>query len=133
MALEAQYQQSASALAHTLMPPTTHECTVAVAEDPFVRRYVRALLTRHGFRIVENDSRLTRKLLESGELTPDILITNEPGTFAGFAAFLPIVYLAAAPDPKLVESFKFSRMVRKPFLAEQLLQALNELSAATLT
>jgi hypothetical protein len=109
-----------------------NERTVAVAEDPFVRRYVRALLLKHGFQIVENDTRVTRRLMESGDLKPDVLITNDPTTFAGFAAYLPVVYLAAAPDPALVARFKLSRMVRKPFEAEQLLQALNELTAGAL-
>ncbi len=114
------------------MTPIQHECTVAVAEDPFVRRYVRALLVKHGFQIVENDTRLTRKLMESGELKPDILITNDPDAFAGFAAELPVLYLAAAPDPARVEAFRNARLVRKPFQAQQLLAALSELTAGAL-
>jgi hypothetical protein len=102
-----------------------------VAEDPFVRRYIRALLVKHGFQIVENDARQTRKLMESGEWKPDVLVTNDPGSFAGFAAQLPVVYVSAAPDPKLVERFRFCRMLRKPFPAEQLLRALDELMAVT--
>jgi len=130
MPLPVEYQQNAATLRAPLMSPLPAEPTIAVAEDPFVRRYVRTLLTKHGFRTVESDPHLTRKLLESGELRPDILITNDPEMFAGFAAYLPVVYLAAAPDPKMVETFRFSRMVRKPFVAEQLLRAVSELVAA---
>ena len=115
-----------------MMTPLQHECTVAVAEDPFVRRYVRALLVKYGFRIAENDVRLTRKLMESGELKPNVLITNDPDAFAGFAAELPVLYLAAAPDPARVEAFRNARMVRKPFQAQQLLAALSELTAGAL-
>ena len=122
-------EQLADTPSNISMFPSLQRRTVAVAEDPFIRRYVRALLARHGFQIVENDTRLTRKLMESGELKPDLLITNEPGSFTGFGEDLPVVYLAAAPDPALVEPFRLSRMVRKPFLAEQLLQAVNELTA----
>lgn len=104
------------------------DTTVAVAEDPFVRRYVRALLLKHGFHIVENDSRVTRKLMESGELKPDVLVTNDPACFAGFAG-VPVVYIAAAPDPELVVPFKLVRMVRKPFEGDQLLRAVSELAA----
>lgn len=114
------------------MPPTPSDRTIAVAEDPFVRRYVRALLVKHGFQIVENDTRQTRKLMESGELKPDVLITNDPDTFAGFADRVPLVYLAAAPDPARVRSFRLSRILRKPFEAEQLLRALGELAASPL-
>ncbi len=132
MPLLMQYERPANELSYTPMTSIPQERTVAVAEDPFIRRYVRALLVKHGFRIVENDPKLTRKLMESGELIPDVLITNDPGAFAGFADELPVVYLAAAPDPAVVERFRFSRMLRKPFEADQLLRALNELTTAAL-
>jgi hypothetical protein len=124
-------QTNCTLMTSTQTPPQ-HECTVAVAEDPFVRRYVRSLLVKHGFQIVENDARLTRQLMESGELKPDVLITNAPDAFADIAAKLPVVYLAAAPDPALVEPFRLSRMLRKPFQAHQLLEALSELTAGAL-
>lgn len=124
--------QPSNGFYHYPMTPVPHECTVAVAEDPFVRRFVRALLVKHGFQIVENDTSLTRKLMESGELKPDILITNDPVTFAGFATKLPLVYLAAAPDPALVQPFRNSRMLRKPFQAQQLLEAVSELAVGVL-
>ena len=79
---------------------------------------------------MENDTRQTRKLMESGELRPRVLITNDPDTFLGFADEVPVVYLAAAPDPARVVRFRASRMVRKPFEAQQLLQALSELTAS---
>jgi hypothetical protein len=110
------------------MHPIQRESNIAVAEDPFVRKYVGALLAKHGFRIAESDSRLTRKLIESGDLKPDVLITNDPGAFAAFADELAVLYLSAAPDPFLVRPFKRSRMVRKPFQAEQLLDALYDLT-----
>lgn len=104
--------------------------TVAVAEDPFIGRYLRALLGRHGFQIVDHAPPVTLKLMESGELKPDILITNMPGEFTEFADEVGVVYLAAAPDPSLVEPFRKSRTLRKPFEAEQLLKALSDLTAA---
>jgi hypothetical protein len=112
------------------MAPSQQEFTIAVAEDPFVRRYVRALLVKHGFQIVENDTWSTRKLMEKGELKPDVLITNDPDTFAGIASHVPLVYLAAAPDPSRAEPFRQCRMLRKPFQAQQLLEALGELTIA---
>ncbi|HTX37281.1 MAG TPA: hypothetical protein VME43_19775 [Bryobacteraceae bacterium] len=130
MPLLMQYEQPGDTLPFNLMTPIQHEWTVAVAEDPFVRRYIRALLAKHGFRIAENDTPLTRKLIESGQLKPDVLITNDPTTFAAFAGDLPVLYLAAAPDPALVERFRLCRMLRKPFQSEQLVQAVSELAAA---
>lgn len=131
MPLLTQYEQLGEAVPHNLMTPIQHEWTVAVAEDPFVRRYIRALLAKHGFRIAENDTPLTRKLIESGQLKPDVLITNDPTTFAAFGGELPVLYLAAAPDPTLVQRFRRSRTLRKPFQAEHLVQAVSELAAAT--
>jgi hypothetical protein len=104
--------------------------TVAVAEDPFIGRFLRTLLGRHGFQTVDNDLSVTLKLMESGQLKPDFLITNTPGAFSEFADQVRIVYLAATPDPALVRAFRNSRTLRKPFQAEQLLQALDELTAA---
>jgi hypothetical protein len=126
--LRIQYEQPATTLPYTWMTPTHHEWTVAVAEDPFVRRYIGALLAKHGFQTAENDTRLTLRMMESGDLQPDVLITNDPGSFAGFAEEIPVVYVAAAPDPSLVRAFKSSRMLRKPFQAEELLQAVAELT-----
>jgi hypothetical protein len=103
--------------------------TVAVAEDPLVCRYLRTLLGRHGFQTVENEPPVTLKLMKSGQLQPDVLITNTPDAFAGFADRVRILYLAAAPDPQLVRAFRNSRTLQKPFHAEQLLNALDELAA----
>jgi len=102
---------------------------IAVAEDPFVGRYLRTLLRRHGFQTVDNEPPITLKLMESGELTPDLLITNRPDEFAEFADRIGVVYLAAAPDPSVVRPFRHSRTLRKPFQAEDLLKALDDLAS----
>lgn len=103
--------------------------TIAVAEDPFIGRYLRTLLGRHGFQAVDNDTPSTRKLMEAGQLRPAILITNAPEAFIEFADEVGIVYIAAAPDPALVRPFRHSRTLRKPFQAEELLKALGDLTA----
>jgi len=111
-----------------------HLPIVAVAEDPFVCRYVSAVLTRYGFReIVEHDVSRTRRLMETGALKPDVLITNTPGAFVRFAQDLPVVYLAALPDRSQVEGFRDSRILRKPFLAQDLAAAVNQLAAPVVT
>ena len=104
--------------------------TVAVVEDPFIGRYLRTLLGRHGFHTVDHDSSVMLKLMESGRLKPDVLITNTPGVFTEFADQLAVIYMAAAPDPEVVQPFRHSRILSKPFEAEDLLRAVSELTAA---
>jgi hypothetical protein len=130
MPLLTPYKQPAVELPYNLMTSSGFDCSVAIAEDPFVRRYIRALLLKHGFHIVENDAPMTRKMMEAGELKPDVLVTNEPALFAAFAQEVSVVYVAATPDPALVKRFRLSRVLRKPFDAAQLVRAVSELAAA---
>jgi hypothetical protein len=124
--------KSSDAVSHRMAPLHQQAITVAVAEDPFVGRYVRTLLTKHGFQTVENDPRQTRKLMESGDLRPDVLITNDPDLFTGFAEQVSLVYMAASPDPARSQPFRRSRMVRKPFQASQLIDAVTQLVMSVL-
>jgi hypothetical protein len=57
-------------------------------------------------------------------------LTNIPREFLAFSGRIPLLYLAAAPDPELAARFQSCRMVRKPFHAGELIEALDELEAA---
>lgn len=104
------------------------EPIVAVIEDPFIRKLLRDILTRHGYRIVESTARQVGDLLRTGVGHIDMVITNTPGELLEFAGELPVLYLAACPDPDLAARFRCCRAVKKPFLAERLLTALAELT-----
>ncbi len=102
---------------------------VAVIEDPFIRKLLRDILTRHGYRVVEYAAPYAVELLRSGAEQIHLIITNHPDEFLAFADVLPILYMAAAPDPELAARFLRCRSLRKPFVAEDLLAAVAELTA----
>jgi hypothetical protein len=60
---------------------------------------------------------------------PPTLVTNAPGQFLEFADQVPLLYLAEAPDSSLAGRFRLCRVLRKPFHAEELFAALDELGA----
>jgi DNA-binding response OmpR family regulator len=99
---------------------------VLVAEDPFVRSFVTTYLSRHGFTVIASDPSDAEKQLRSG-LAVDLLVTNNPGQFAGIAGNIPLLYLAAFPDPREAARFRQAQMLRKPFRPEQLLTAVTAL------
>jgi len=101
---------------------------IAVIEDPFVSKFLRDLLTRQGYRIVESTPSHITGLLEQRHEHVDLVITNAPDDLAGFPPEMPLLYLAAAPDPDLTARFSHCRAVRKPFQAQQLLTAVEELT-----
>jgi DNA-binding response OmpR family regulator len=103
---------------------------IAVIEDPFIRKLLRDILTRHGYQVVEYTTPHVAELLRSGAEQIDLIITNTPGDFLEFAEQLPVVYLAAAPDPELAACFQRCTCIRKPFMAEDLVAAITELIEA---
>ncbi|MBZ5725628.1 MAG: hypothetical protein LAP87_11600 [Acidobacteriia bacterium] len=104
---------------------------VLVVEDPFVGTYLRTILRRHGFTVVGAEPQHGIDLVDSGEVKPDLLITNTPGVFARFADQIPVLYLAACPDMELASRFRSCRVLQKPFLPDQLLAAVEDLTGAS--
>ncbi len=101
---------------------------VAVIEDPFIRKLLRDILTKHGYRVIEYSKRQAVELLQSGFEQVRLIITNTPEDFLAFAAVLPLLYLAAAPDPELAACFRKCRCLRKPFSQEELLAGVADLA-----
>jgi CheY-like chemotaxis protein len=104
--------------------------TILVAEDPFINTFLRTVLQRRGHKVVTSDPAQGSDLMRTGEVKADLVITNKPEAFLPFAEQLPILYIAATPDPARVECFHACRMLRKPFRSEDLLEAVEELSRA---
>ncbi len=102
---------------------------VAVIEDPFIRKLLRDILTRHGYRVAEYSVQHAVELLQSGAQKIHVLITNTPANFLQFADVMPLLYLAAAPDEGVAARFRRCRSVKKPFLASDLLAAVRDLTA----
>lgn len=101
---------------------------VAVIEDPFIRKLLRDILTRHGYRVVEYSAQRAVEHLRAGSEHVNLVITNAPAELLPVAQEVPLLYLAAAPDPDLAACFPACRCVRKPFQSEHLLSAVRELT-----
>jgi hypothetical protein len=66
--------------------------------------------------------------LGSAESGVSVLISNAPAEFLEFAESVPLVYLSSTPDAALAARFRACRTVRKPFRAQTLLEAIEELT-----
>jgi hypothetical protein len=100
---------------------------ILVAEDPFISTFLRAVLQRHGHKVILSDPYRATDSMRSGELKTAVVITNNPEVFLPFADTLPMLYIAANPDPELAQRFHACRILRKPFRNEDLLEAVQEL------
>lgn len=97
---------------------------VVVVEDPLVSKLVRAVLQRHGYSVRLADALDAASLLQAGDT---VLVTNTPATFLEFATRVPLVYLTSQPDVLVRAAFRNCRVVVKPFLPEDLVQAVGTL------
>ena len=103
---------------------------ILVVEDPFIRKYLRDLLVRHGFRVVGSDVPAAAAMLSTGAEQVDLIITNSPKDFLRFRDQVPLLYIAAAPDPELAARFSWCRTLAKPFQPADLVAAVRDLTAA---
>ena len=109
-------------------PSTANQAAIAVVEDPFIQKYLRDVLMRHGYSVTGLDARRVIEELESKKDQIDLLITNSPGDFVTFADWLPILYLAASPDLELASCFSVCRVLKKPFRPQELVAAVRDLT-----
>jgi hypothetical protein len=103
---------------------------ILVAEDPFVSSFLRTILQRRGHQVVVGEPDRVSGLLRDGSMEAQVVITNRPEAFLPFADTLPILYIAANPDPDLASCFSTCRVLRKPFRNDDLLEAVQELAAS---
>ncbi len=101
------------------------DAAVVLVEDAFIRRYIHAVLATREPSLVDADAAYAIELLRSGERKVALLITNRPQDFDVFAGELPILYLAAQPDPIVAAGFRECRMLRKPFTPAELSAAVT--------
>ena len=119
------------------LPPTQHvkfqpenplAIRVLVADDPFVCSFLRTVLQRHGHHVVIAEASRASQCLREGGVTADLVITNQPEAFLLLAATVPMLYIAANPDPDLAAQFHNCQVLRKPFRNDALLEAVDELT-----
>jgi hypothetical protein len=113
-----------------LLPEESVAANILVAEDPVVSSFLRAVLQKHGHKVVLGEAARASELLGQGSIAPDLVITNRPDAFLQFAGKLPLLYIAASPDSELAKQFLNCRVLRKPFRNEALLEAVEDLADA---
>lgn len=101
-----------------------------MVEDPFVTRFVGALLGQHGYQALPVGARQAASVICAGESEFPLVLTNQPAEFLEYSGRVSLLYLAASPDPQLAAQFERCRVVRKPFQVFELIEALAELRAA---
>lgn len=109
------------------LPYEPNSARIMVVEDPFVSSFLGSLLTKHGYQVVFAAGPQGLDLLRTGEATPDLLVTNQPAIFAAVGDSLPLLYLAAFPEPEQASAFPICGTLRKPFQPRQLLEAVQDL------
>jgi hypothetical protein len=115
------------------VPPEGTTTRILVAEDPFINSFLRTVLARHGHNVVVGEPYHSSDLLLGGSITADVVITNTPQAFLSFADSLPVLYIAASPDPDVAARFRTCRVLRKPFRNDDLLEAVEELAHHAVT
>ncbi|HLK70228.1 MAG TPA: hypothetical protein VKU19_42655 [Bryobacteraceae bacterium] len=103
--------------------------SILVIEDPFIQKYLHNVLSRRGYHVVRTDARRASAMLESSPEEVSLVITNSPRDFLAFAATVPMLYMAGAPDLELAAQFRCCRAMRKPFHPDELLQYVEDLTA----
>jgi hypothetical protein len=121
--------QLASDLKNGVTGSMTDCGTIAVCEDPFVRKLVRDILTRRGYRVIGTDVEEALEMLRSGAEQLSLVITNNPGEFVDFSDTLPLLYMAAAPDESVAARFRTCRTLQKPFSTQNLVNTVGDLVA----
>jgi CheY-like chemotaxis protein len=101
--------------------------TILVAEDPFINSFLRTVLQRNGYKVLTTDPGQGSDWMRGGGVKADVIITNKPDAFLPFGEDLPMLYIAANPDPELALRFGACRVLRKPFRYEDLLDAVEDL------
>jgi hypothetical protein len=98
---------------------------ILVVEDVFVRSFLRTALERLGHTVVCASAADAVRHLKAGEV--DLLVTNTPAAFGEFGEAVPLLFVAAFPDPALASTYRRWLPLRKPFQASELTIAVERL------
>ena len=109
------------------MPTEAGSGVIVVVEDQFVRNFLRTVLERQGFEVLSGGVRHGLAALRDDSQEVRLLITNVPAEFTEFAGRVPLLYLAALPDPSLASQYRNRRVLSKPFHPHDLLASVQEL------
>jgi hypothetical protein len=104
--------------------------SVLVVEDPLVCKLIGGILQRVGYHVTEAELRCGIGHLRNQVERFSLLITNSPAAFLEFAEAVPVIYVAAIPDPEIARRFRRCAMLSKPFLPSRLVELAREMAGA---
>ncbi len=102
---------------------------ILIVEDPLVSKLVRTVLLRHGYQVKLTSQAEALALLEGGDPNVGVLLTNAPEPFLEFGDQVPLLYLTSSPNVLFQAAFRSCRVVVKPFVPEDLVRAVESLTA----
>jgi DNA-binding response OmpR family regulator len=102
--------------------------TVLVVEEQFVSEFLRSVLSKRGYRVICTSFDRAKSLLRQGPGPVQVVITNKPLEFVS-TPDVPILYVAACPDPEMIRGFGRALSLAKPFHPRDLLECLQKLAA----
>jgi hypothetical protein len=104
--------------------------SIVVVEDPLVQKFLRSVLFRNGYQVVEASPATALSLIAGPEPRARVVITNRPEVFLPFADDVAMLYVAACPDYTLALRFQTCRILHKPFHPADLLEAVEDLAVS---
>ena len=87
--------------------------------------FLRAALGRQGHTVSCPTSAEAMRLLQTGQI--DLLVTNSPTAFSQFGDVVPLLYMAAFPEPAFAAAFRVWLPLPKPFQTSELTAAVDRL------
>jgi DNA-binding response OmpR family regulator len=107
-------------------PSVRGRATILVVEEQFVSEFLRSALTHQGYKVICATAGVARAILRRDRESVKLLVTNTPLEFAAFPD-LPVLYLAACPDPAQIDPFADSLALAKPFHPRRLFECVAQL------
>lgn len=102
------------------------DITILVVEEQFVSEFLRTVLSQRGYEVICSRTGGAHSLLQRDRAKVDVLVTNVPLEFADFPD-LPVLYVAASPDPEATLGFERCVALQKPFQARRLFECIQQL------
>jgi hypothetical protein len=91
-----------------------------------VSDFLRSVLTKCGYRVICTNFERAKIMLRQGKESIALVITNKPLEFVT-TPDVPILYVAACPDPDMIRGFGRALSLAKPFHPRDLVECLRKL------
>jgi DNA-binding response OmpR family regulator len=102
---------------------------ILIVEDPLVGRMIDGIVSRDGYTAIQAEGKRATDLLNDETAEIGLLVTNNPAQFPPASRNVPLLYVAASPEPERAAMFAHCRTLTKPFRPRDLLALTHDLLA----